>query len=267
MNVIKYSTLYLLLLTGVSNGLRAEEHSSSPDSETSHTVRDYTPEGFVRQPSFVENAGLINKNEHAFLFFADAELLPAAVMLGYKYGLYYWWDIGIDVGGNMGVFQALFDMRMENLKTRRTELFYWGFRFKTGYKYHEVDWSEDFFIEDRSWVYDFENILSLRIGKDRKKAIYLTTKFYMDQDLHTPRRQIDYYLGPAHLGFETVVGKYTNFFVEAGVFWSINGMETSKGIMYENDWFPVMKLGFAARTGDRTAIYYARETSDQSRSR
>ena len=37
-------------------------------------------------------------------------------------------------------------------------------------------------------------------------------------------------------------------------------METSDGVLYRNDWFPVGKLGFAFRTGDRTAIYYTRET-------
>lgn len=212
--------------------------------------------GPPRQPSFVENAGNLNRNEHAFLFFVDAELLPAAAMVGYRYGIFSWWDIGVDVGGNLGVLQALIHTKMLNFKTKKTEFFFWGFTFKTGYKYHNIDFSEEFVINDKSWIYVFENPFAFRFGKERDKSLFITTKFYIDQDLHDQRRQNDYYLAPAHLGFETVIGKYTNFYVEAGVMWAINGTEMADGeVLYKGDWFPVMQMGFAARTGDRTARY------------
>jgi hypothetical protein len=228
---------------------------------SSDGVRDYTPEGFTRQPSFVDNAGLTNKNEHAFLFYADAAVLPPALMFGYRFGLFYWWEMGFDVGGDYGVFQSLLHFKMENMKTRKSEFFFWVFTFKTGYKYHSVDMGDNLYFDDNSWVYDFQNAFAFRFGQKKDKAIYLTTRFYIDQDLRSAGLQTDYYFMPGILGFETVIGKYGNFFVDAGAAWSINGMETpDKGVLYEGDWFPIMKLGFAVRTGDRTAIYYTRET-------
>jgi hypothetical protein len=235
----------------------AEEttQGAPPGATDSSAPQPNVEPGPPRQPSFVENAGLLNRNEHALLFFVDAELLPAAVMAGYRYGIFSWWDIGVDVGGNLGVLEALIHTKMLNFKTKKTEFFFWGFTFKTGYKYHKIDFSEDFIIDDKSWIYVFENSFSFRFGRDRRRSVFVTTKFYLDQDLHTPRRQNDFYLGPAHLGFETIIGKYTNFFVEAGVMWAINGMETADEVLYKGDWFPVMQMGFAARTGDRTARY------------
>jgi hypothetical protein len=243
----------------------------SPEVGPEAVEQGVSPIPPIRQPSYVENAGNLNRNEHAVLFFVDAEVLPAAAMIGYRYGLLSWWDIGIAVGGNLGVLQALIHTKMINLKTKKTEFFWWGFTFKTGYKYHKIDWSDDFIIDDKSWIYVFENPFAFRFGEKKEKAIFVTTKFYLDQDLHSPRRQNDYYLGPAHLGFEMVIGKHTNFFVEAGVMWSINGSKVavvrpdavggqltttrSVELKYKGDWFPVLQIGFAARTGERTARY------------
>lgn len=64
---------------------------------------------------------MLNKNEHALLLYLDGDILPPTVMLGYRYGLFYWWDVGADVGGDNGVFQALACTRMENFKARKTK--------------------------------------------------------------------------------------------------------------------------------------------------
>jgi hypothetical protein len=228
-----------------------------------YPVRDYTPEGYLRQPSFVSDGGTLNKNEHAVVFYLNADLLPPAAMVGYRYGLYYWWEIGADVGSSFGVFQALLHTKFENFRTLRSETFYWGMRFNTGFKHHKADFGEQALFDDHSWIYEITNTFSLRFGKGKRKNFYLNTSFYVDQDLHDPRRQTDYYLRAAALGFETVVSKFGNFFVDAGMILSINGMETTRGVLYEGDWFPVMRIGFGARTDDRTAIYYVRATRDQ----
>jgi hypothetical protein len=121
---------------------------------------------------------------------------------------------------------------------------------------------DNLYFDDNSWVYDFQNGFAFRFGQKKEKAIYLTTRFYIDQDMRSANLRNDYYFMPGIVGFETIIGKYGNFFVDAGAAWSINGMETpDRGVLYEGDWFPIMKLGFAVRTGDRTAIYYVRETS------
>lgn len=239
---------------------QAADSPSASDEEGSVLIdatqpSDEKPAYLVRQPSLVSPGGMLNKNEHAFLGYIDGVLIPPAIMVAYRYGLFYWWQIGLDVGGNAGVFQSLFHFKMENMKTRRDEFFYWGFIFNTGYKYHDYRINEDLFFEDKSWIYDFRLSYGFRLGKAKEKVIYVYSQFYIDQDLHTPRRQNDYYFTPVAIGWETVVGKYGNFFVEGGYVHSINGMETSEGIKYKGDWFPVLKIGFAVRTGDRTAKY------------
>lgn len=227
---------------------------------------DYTPVGFVRQPSFVRGAGLLNKNEHAFVLFADGDLLPLPLMVGYRYGIFYWWDFGVDVGGNNGVFQSLVRSRMENLKTRKTEAFIWSNEFAAGFKNHSIDLGKNLRFDDRSFVFTADNSLAYRLGADRTKSIYLQTVVYVDYDLHSPRRQTDYYIMPAIVGFETMVGDQANFFMELGAAYSVNGTQfADNSKLYEKTWFPVFKIGTALRTGRKTAVYYARETKPLSR--
>jgi hypothetical protein len=240
---------------------------SAPSLAAEIQVRDYTPEGWVRQPSFVSNGGMLAKNEHAFIAYVDATVLPPAVMAGYRYGIFYWWDVGLEIGGSHGVFQALLHLKMENLKTFETELFFWANRIRTGFKHHEYGYTDELLFEDRSWIFSFDNTFSFRLGSMRRQALYLTSTLYIDIDLHTPRRQTDYYVMPAMLGFETMIGSTANFFVEAGFAISLNGMQTHAGILYTGDLFPVATLGVAYRTGERTAIYYVPQTKDKAKLR
>lgn len=229
---------------------------------------DYTPLGFVKQPSFVRGGGVLNKNEHSLLLYADGDLLPPAIMLSYSYGLLYWWNIGVDIGGNSGVFQALVRTRMENLKTRKTERFFWSNQISAGFKHHEMDFSDDLQFDDRSIVGIIDNSLGLRFGPMKRKVLYLLNIFYIDYDIHSPRRQTDYYLIPAMVGFETMIGEHASFFVESGAVYSINGMQMADNrVLYERDWFPTLKVGVAWRSGGKTAIYYTRETKLLSRGR
>ena len=229
---------------------------------------DYTPLGFVKQPSFVRGGGVLNKNEHSLLLYADADLLPPAIMVGYSYGILYWWEFGIDIGGDKGVFQALIRTRMENLKSRKTEKFFWSNQISAGFKNHEIAFTDDLQFDDRSLVGIIDNSLGLRIGSMKRKVLYLLTIFYVDYDIHTPRRQTDYYLIPAMLGFETMIGEHGSFFVEAGAVHSITGMQIADNrVLYKKDWFPTVKIGAAWRSGKKTAIYYARETKPLSRGR
>jgi hypothetical protein len=227
---------------------------------------DYTPIGFVKQPSFISGAGVLNKNEHALLLYLDGALLPPAVMLGYRYGLFYWWDVGVDVGGDKGVFQALARTRMENLKTRKSERFFWSNEFTAGYKLHEAVINKNLRFDDRSLIATVDNSLTYRLGALRNQALYLLTVFYLDYDLHQPRRQTDYYFMPAILGFETMIGGHGNFIIELGAAYSINGMQMADNTkLYEKSWFPVFKTGIALRSGAKTAVYYTRETKPLSR--
>lgn len=227
---------------------------------------DYTPVGFIKQPSFVSGGGLLNKNEHSLLLYADGDLLPPAFMLGYRYGILYWWNFGIDVGGNKGVFQALLRTRMENLKSRKTERFFWSNQLSGGFKYHKMSFSDDVLFDDRSLVGIIDNSLGLRLGSTRNKVIYLLSIFYLDYDIHSPKRQTDYYLIPAMAGFETMIGEHASFFVETGLAYSINGMQLADNeVLYEKSWFPTAKIGVAWRSGNKTAIYYRKETMPLSR--
>jgi hypothetical protein len=228
--------------------------------------RDYTPRGFIRQPSFVRGAGAVNKNEHAMLLYMDADVLPPALMAGYRYGMVYWWDIGLDVGGDAGVFQSIVRTRIENIKIRKTESFFWSNEYSAGFKYHSHTFSDNVRFDDKSIVFSVDNSFAFRFKPDREKSLYLTTLFYVDYDLHTPRRQTDYYLLPAIAGFETMLGNHANFFVEAGMAYSINGMQFGDGtILYDKSWFPTLRIGMALRSGSKTAIYYTRETRKLSR--
>ena len=227
--------------------------------------RDFTPKGWVRQPSFVSYGGNLNKHEHALVLTVDGELLPPAVLVGYRYGLLYWWEVGLDTGGDYGVFEALAHIKIENFKTAKSERFYWGTTYKTGYKYHVADLGENLVFDDKSWILNFENSFAFRLGALRQKTIYVVTQFYIDFELHRHGRQTDYYVAPALLGWESMIGKYANFFVQAGMVYSINGMELKDDVKYSNTWFPVLQFGFGYRSGDRTAIYYASHTRQMAR--
>lgn len=227
---------------------------------------DYTPRGFVRQPSFVRGAGVLNKNEHALLLYIDGDVLPPGITAGYRYGMVYWWNIGVDMGGDAGVFQSLVRTRIENVKLRRTESFFWSNEFSAGFKYHQFDFGNTTRFDDRSLIATIDNSFAWRFTPGRTKSVYLTTLFYIDYDLHTPRRQTDYYLMPAILGYETMLRDHANFFAEIAAAYSINGMELSDGtVLYNRSWFPSLRIGIALRTGNRTAIYYTRETRKLSR--
>ncbi|HON11234.1 MAG TPA: hypothetical protein PLE24_10240 [Chitinispirillaceae bacterium] len=229
-------------------------------------ANDYTPLGFVRQPSFVRGGGLLNKKEHSLMLYADADVLPPAFTLGYRYGILYWWNIGIDLGGNNGVFQSIIRTRIENIKTRKSEFFFWSNEFSGGFKRHQADFGENTRFDDLSLVGTIDNSLGFRFGQTREKVLYLLTVFYTDYDIHKPRRQTDYYLIPAIAGFEMVIGKHSNVFIETGAAYSLNGMELAdKSIAFEKSWFPVARAGVAFRTGSKTAVYYTRETSILSR--
>ena len=209
--------------------------------------------------SFVSNGGLLKENEHAIVPYIDAGLLPPALMLSYQYGLFYWITIGLDVGGNYGVFQALLTVKQEMFRTRESDFIFIGWHIKTGFKQHEVKLSDALDFTDLSYIILFENTIAMRLGKNhkqQKQVLYLSTQFYFDFDLHEERRQTDIYIAPAVIGFETFIGKYGSFFIEAGAMMSINGMETDTEILYEKQWFPIGKLGFALRTGNLTADIY-----------
>jgi|GEM_PF-2428249 hypothetical protein len=227
---------------------------------------DYTPIGFTRQPSFVRGAGMLNKGEHAFVLYDDGDLIPQPLMLEYRYGLLYWWDAAVDVGGNAGVFQAFIRTRIENAKTRKSEALFWANELSLGYKIHSMTVKDNLTFDDKSLVFAVDNSVAYRMGKKRNSSFYLLSIFYVDYDLHSPRRQTDYYVMPAILGYESMVGDHASFFVEAGAAYSINGMQFADGgIMYKNSWFPVFRIGLALRTGSSTAVYYTRETMPLSR--
>lgn len=230
------------------------------------SLSDYTPLGFVKQPSFVRGGGLLNKNEHSLLLHLDGDLLPPAIMMSYSYGLLYWWNAGVDFGGNRGVFQALVRTRMENLKSRKTERLFWSNQISAGFKHHEMSFSDDLQFDDQSLVGIIDNSLGFRFGSMKSKVLYLLTIFYLDYDIHTPRRQTDYYFFPAMIGFEAMIGEHASFFVETGAVYSTTGMQMADNrVLYKKDWFPTVKIGVAWRSGKKTAIYYTRETKLLSR--
>ncbi len=255
---MKTLTLFgILMMSAAAGSTASAQDIGRPDPPADGPA---AKEATIKQPSFVEAGGQLRKNEHAFLLYTDAKYLPAPIMAAYHYGIFYWWEMGLDVGGNYGFLQALIHLKMENFKTKRTEFFYWGFVYDTGIKRNDINMSrnltfdgKDLYADDRSWVHILKNSFGFRLGHNKQRVVYLVTELYIDQDLHTPRRQNDFYLSPANLGFETAVGDVASFFVEGGAIWAINGMETEDGVKYEGDWFPVLKIGLALRTGDRTA--------------
>jgi hypothetical protein len=193
-------------------------------------------------------------------------VIPFTPVFGYRWGWFYWWDYGIDIGIDAGIFQALLHTRVENIKTRKSEFFFWANAIKTGYKTHDFDYKPDLRFDDKSWLTVIENSFGFRLGQQRRKVLYLNTLFYIDYDLHDPQRQTDYYITPAALGFEAMIGEHANLFVEVGYMYGITGMEFSDGsLLYHKDWFPVFKIGTALRSGKKTAIYYTRETGPLSR--
>lgn len=199
-------------------------------------------------PSFVENGGTIREGQHALLLYADAELLLPAVMVGNRFGLRPWLEVGLDAGGSYGLFQALIQLKARLFESRGGR-FFWGLRFRTGYKYHDWAPSDELVFDDRGWIMAWEHALAVRLGSRRAIALYLSSLLYVDLDLRRPERQDDLYVGPLTLGLEAMIGERLSFFFEAGFVISVNGTETDRGLLYEGDLFPTGQLGLAYRLG------------------
>jgi hypothetical protein len=213
-----------------------------------------------RQAPFIRGGGVLNRKETAVAGYVDGDLFPPAVMASVQRGIFYWLTVGLDVGGDYGVFQALLRIKQEMARTRRTNFFFWGWHIRTGYKYVNVDFtdklSDVWQFDDNSWILSFENVFAFRLGAHRRRVLYLTSQVYWDFDLRGQGRQIDLYVFPATLGFESIIGKRWNIFVEAGLILSINGWEVKNRVISPNgDMFPTASFGFAYRFGGvRTAL-------------
>ncbi len=207
------------------------------------------------QMPFVRNGGVLNQNEHALILYADADVLPPAIMLQYQYGLIWWMSIGLEIGGDLGVFQAMMLFDMEMFKTRNN-FFFWEFLIRTGYKYHNLYISEDLIFDDLSWVLSGEMAASFRLGKNKRHNLYYKFVYYVDFDLRGIGRQIDHYITPVMGGYEVLLPHNINFFIEIGWMYSINGQEVydpdilGTRILYAKSGFPVGKIGIAIRLGD-----------------
>ena len=197
-------------------------------------------------PSFVESGGLLNRGQHAVVLYLDAELLAPPVTVGYRHGVLRWLELGLDVGANTGLLQVLAHTRLQLLQSASRRLF-WGLHLRSGYKTHHFSIGETVVADDTSWVTAAEHCLGLRLGQARRHVLYLETQVYVDIDLRTPRRQTDYYLAPASLGYEAMITRWSSVFVELGFVISLNGTETHAGLLYEGDLFPMGQVGAAVR--------------------
>ena len=213
-----------------------------------------------RQVPYVRSGGVLNRKETAVVAYMDGDLFPPAVMASIQRGIFYWLTVGVDVGGNYGVFQALLRIKQEMARTRRTNFFFWGWHVRTGYKYVDVDLrdqiSEEWRFDDNSWILSLENVFAFRFGSYRRRVIYISSQFYLDFDLRNENRQTDRYVFPATIGFETIIKDHWNFYFETGLIISLNGWETDQGVIKANgDTFPTASFGFAYRFGGvRTAL-------------
>ena len=216
-----------------------------------------------RQVPFVRDGGVLNRKETAVLLYVDGDLFPPAIMASIQRGIFYWLTLGLDVGGDAGVFQAMLRIKQEMARARRTQSFLWGWHLRTGYKYVNVDFRDSMGqdtvmrFDDNSWVLSFQNVFSFRFGNHKRRSIYLTSELYWDFDLRGKGLQTDFYFFPAKVGFETVVGLHWNFFIEGGVIWSVNGWQLSDGTVLsgDGDLFATASMGFAYRFGGvRTAL-------------
>lgn len=213
-----------------------------------------------RQVPYVRSGGVLNRKETALVAYVDGDLFPPAVMASIQRGIFYWLTLGLDVGGDYGVFQALIRIKQEMARTRRTNFFFWGWHIRTGYKYADIDFtdaiSEEWRFDDNSWILSFENVFAFRFGNHRRRVIYISSQFYLDFDLRREDRQTDRYVFPATIGFESIIGDNWNFYFEGGLIMSLNGWETDQGVIKPNgDTFPTASFGVAYRFGGvRTAL-------------
>ncbi len=247
--VFSVSVLFSQTKEEVLNSDLPEEYKAAVEKMAAYR---YAKENTI---SFVSNGGMIKENEHAVVAYIDADLLPPAVMLSYQYGIFYWLTLGFDIGGDYGAFMALLKVKQEMSRTRDNDKFFWGWHIRTGFKQNQVELSDNLVFDDLSYIIVFENTVALRPGqaKHQRQVVYLNSAFYFDFDLSGEGRQVDYRIAPAVLGFETLIGEFGNFFIEVGAAVSLNGTETDSGLVNDNRWFPVGKIGFAIRTGRHTA--------------
>ena len=259
------NTRHLIVLLGPLIGMfwshsAGAQEASPPPKVSPEYPRDEMPGNQRitwerrRQVPFVRGGGVLNRKETALVAYVDGDLFPPAAMASIQRGIFYWLTVGLDVGGDYGVFQALLRIKQEMARTRTTNFFFWGWHLRTGYKYVKVDFtntmSDAMQFDDNSWILSLENVFAFRFGAYRRRVIYLMTQFYLDFDLRGKGYQTDKYLFPATLGFETIVGRNWNIYFETGLIMSLNGWETRKGVISpDGDLFPTASFGAAYRFG------------------
>lgn len=188
--------------------------------------------------SFVAGGGILARGAHALVLTVDAELLLPPIMLGYRHALADGLELGAELGGDKGLFQALLAAKGRLVERDGG---YWGLRARTGYKLHDFS-SGEIVFDDNSWIVSLEHVAAVRLGQGRALALYVSSYLYLDIDLRSPRRQTDVYVAPASLGLETRHGRLA-VFVEVGFGIGLNGTETDRGLLYVSDLFPIGKLG------------------------
>ena len=123
-------------------------------------------------------------------------------------------------------------------RTRRTNFFFWGWHIRTGFKYVNIDFTdtnEDLAL--RGHLVDSRFREHLRLSLRPTPAARL---LHLYRGLRRLRpdpfkvEQTDAYISPATLGFETILGRNWNFFVELRVIISLNGWETSRGVISDD---------------------------------
>lgn len=240
---------------------QSNEHGNNNDGGDDYSEQDNQEVNLKHiQIPFIRNGGILNQNEHALILYVDADVLPPAFMIEYQYGLLWWMTLGLEIGGDAGVFQAMMNFDMELFKTKNN-FFFWDFLIRTGYKYHRFVFNQDLIFDDISWVLSGEMSASLRLGKNKNHNLYYKLIYYVDFDLRGEGRQIDHYITPVMFGYEVLLRHNINLFAEIGWMYSINGQEVYDNnimetrILYAKSGFPVAKLGLALRFGDGSSKY------------
>lgn len=199
----------------------------------------------IPSPSLVENGGMVGHGASAMVLYLDAELLLPPLTVGFRHGLFPWLELGIDVGAHKGLIQGLVHAKVRIYESPISRRFFLGARLRTGPKFHQLQLSEELIFDDLGWVLAGSVAVAVRFGSRRQAAIYLSSIFYAEVDLHTPTRQTDLFWVPASVGLEYLLGRGVSVFFELGPVWMINGTETADQVLYDGAWFPVGQLGVA----------------------
>jgi len=201
--------------------------------------------------SYVSPGGITRYRSHLIFTTADTELAgyPHA-LLGWRYGLFEYMDIGLAIGGipvkGPGVDSTTGKREINLIRLIRidTKFILWqnniksyfaGLRIRSEFKRHNqvfLDSNGNISSEFRP-INDFgpslaiEPSIAWRLGNSQQHVLYYSTSYYFDLDIRSDHKRLEHYYLPIMLGYEFIAENGFHFQIDVATFLELFNTQTA----------------------------------------